>query len=318
MKNSQGKISFIFPGQGAQYIGMGQSLHDDFPAARFVFEEANDTLGYDLKKICFEGSIDLLSKTEITQPAILTTSIAILRVVESLGLQADFCAGLSLGEYSALVYSGAFKFSDALSLVRYRGKVMQEAVPEGTGGMMALIGIDRSKAEDLCQAYRQYGTLQCSNFNCPGQIVIGGDIKPLTLAQESHKRFGVKKAIRLPVSAPFHTPLLNPAADKLEKALERIPLGSLNVPIVTNVDASINRDLSEIKQKLKMQVCSVVLWEDSVAKLIEEGTETFIEIGPGKSLSGFLKKIDPLKNRYNIEDLSSLSHCMEIMEGKYD
>ncbi len=313
-----GKIAFIFPGQGAQYVGMGKELYDHFPEAKKIFDTADDALGFKISELCFYGPENELMKTENTQPAILTMSIAALRVLEKYNVKADYTAGLSLGEYASMVYSKAMNFSDAVKLVKKRGKFMQEAVPEGKGKMAALIGISRENALRLCTDFEHYGVLECANFNCPGQIVIGGEADAVLKAVEAAKEYGSKKAILLPVSAPFHTSMLKQAADQLGNELKYIQLSDTNIPIIANVNAELTQTIDVFKENLKNQVSSSVLWEDTVIQMIELGVDTFVEIGPGSSLCGFVKKIDKTKTFMNIEDLASLEKTLNKLEVGHD
>ena len=312
-----GKIAFIFPGQGSQYVGMGKEMYNHFPEAKRIFDEADNALGFKISDLCFYGPDDELIKTENTQPAILTVSIATLKVLEKHGVKADYTAGLSLGEYSSMVYAGALDFSDAVKLVKKRGKFMQEAVPEGKGKMAALIGISREDAIKLCDDLGKDGVLECANFNCPGQIVIGGEAETVLKAVEVAKDYGSKKAILLPVSAPFHTSMLKPAADKLEKELRDVQLSNASIPIVANVNAEMTQTIDAFRNNLKNQVSSSVLWEDCIIKMIEQNVDTFVEIGPGNTLCGFVKKIDKTRTFMNIEDLASLEKSLNKLEVRY-
>jgi [acyl-carrier-protein] S-malonyltransferase len=307
------KIAFIYPGQGAQYTGMGKEIYENFAEAREVFEEANDVLKYDITRLCFEGPDEELMKTENTQPAILTVSIALTKVLSKRGLKADVTAGLSLGEYSSLVYSGVLSFKDAVKLVKKRGEYMQNAVPIGIGGMAAIIGLDNEVVENICYNVREFGVVEPANYNCPGQLSIAGEIKALEKAVELAKEKGAKKAVMLPVSAPFHCSMLKDAGIKLEEDLKQVPIFDMSVPVITNVTADYLK-IDEVKKTLVKQVSSPVLWEQSVRKMIDDQVEVFIEIGPGKTLTGFMKRIDKTKKAINFEDTSSLDKLLSTLE----
>ncbi|HUL36099.1 MAG TPA: ACP S-malonyltransferase [Thermodesulfobacteriota bacterium] len=298
--------AFIFPGQGSQHVGMGKEFYENFSVARRVFEEAEDSLGFSISKLCFEGPEETLRLTENTQPAMLAASIAALRVLEmEKGITPQFSAGHSLGEYSALVASGALAFPETIRIVRLRGKFMQEAVPVGEGAMAALLGMEREQVERLCEEVSSGEVLTPANFNCPGQIVIAGHSKAVERAIERVKQEG-KKAVLLPVSAPFHSPLMKPAGERLEKALEEISVNDLKIPVVTNVEAEVNTVKERVKGLLVAQVSSPVRWEESMRKMGEKGIEKVLEIGPGKVLSGLMKRIDPRIETGNLEDLQTL------------
>ncbi|MFC1571426.1 ACP S-malonyltransferase [Candidatus Margulisiibacteriota bacterium] len=278
------KTAFVFPGQGAQTVGMGKDLAEKY------LDQANEILGFDLKKICFEGPEDELKKTEITQPAILTVSVAAYsQLLSSKQYEVSSMAGHSLGEYSALVAAGALKFEDAVKIVHLRGKFMQEAVPLGEGAMSAIIGGDRQKIEEICQ---QVGNVWPANFNSPGQIVISGKKTAVEAAGAKIKAAGAKRVIPLAVSAPFHCPLMQPAADKLKVELDKIDIKDAKIPVVANVTADYVTKGTGIREQLVKQVTSPVRWEDSVKKMIADGVTSFVEVGPGKVLSGLIKKID--------------------------
>jgi [acyl-carrier-protein] S-malonyltransferase len=300
------RTAFIFPGQGSQYIGMGKEFHENFPVARQVFEEADDALHFPISALCFKGPPDQLKLTENTQPAILATSVAALRVLQTEdGITPQLAAGHSLGEYSALVASGAFDFSDAIQIVRLRGRFMQEAVPVGEGTMAAVLGMDRDEIEKLCEEVSQGEVISPANFNCPGQIVVAGHTKAVHRAVDKAEEMG-KKAVLLPVSAPFHSPLMKPAGSRLEKELEKITVGDLNIPVVTNVEAEINVSKARVKGLLVTQVFHPVRWEESMQRMVREGIERVIEIGPGKVLSGLMRRIDSGVETKNLEDIQTL------------
>ena len=298
--------AFIFPGQGSQYVGMGKEFFENFREARDVFQEADDVLHLPISSLCFQGPEESLKLTENTQPAVLTTSIAALRVLQAeKGVVPHLAAGHSLGEYSALVVSGALAFADAVQIVRLRGRFMQEAVPVGEGAMAAILGMERGQVEKLCEEAAQGEVLTPANFNCPGQIVIAGHVKAIERAMERVKQEG-KKAIPLPVSAPFHSPLMKPAGERLEKVLEGIRIQDLKIPVVTNVEADINQSKERVKELLVTQVWSPVRWEESMQKITSDGIEQTLEIGPGKVLSGLMKRINPKVETKNIEDIQTL------------
>ena len=304
--------AFIFPGQGSQYVGMGKELHDNFRVAREVFEEADDALHFSISSLCFEGPEETLRLTENTQPAILTTSMAALRVLQNeKGVNPQLTAGHSLGEYSALVASEALTLVEAVQIVRLRGRFMQEAVPMGEGAMAAILGMEREQIEELCEEVSSGEVLTPANFNCPGQIVIAGHSRAVQRAIERVKQNG-KKAIPLPVSAPFHSPLMKPAGLRLEKAFEGMSIKDLKVPVVTNVEAEVNTSRDRVKPLLVDQVVSPVRWEESMRTMIKEGIEQVLEIGPGKVLSGLMKRIDPRIETRNLEDLQTLKKIDSI------
>ncbi|MFA4844032.1 MAG: ACP S-malonyltransferase [Candidatus Margulisiibacteriota bacterium] len=277
------KTAFVFPGQGAQTVGMGLGLAEKY------LEQANTILGFDLKKIVLEGPEEELKKTAVTQPAIFVISVAMFEQLTANGLRPDFVAGHSLGEYSALYAAGAISFADGVKILNRRGQFMQEAVPIGQGAMAALLGGDRATIAAICAAV---GNVWPANFNSPGQVVISGKKEAVESAGEKLKAAGVKKVIPLAVSAPFHCPLMQPAADKLKKELEKIALNEAQVPVIANVTAQPVTGAAEIRELLYKQVTSSVLWEDSVRKMIADGVNSFVEVGPGKVLAGLIKKID--------------------------
>ena len=302
------RLAFIFPGQGSQSPGMGRELAESFPAARAVFEEADDALGFALSRLCFEGPAEELQLTENTQPAILATSVAALRAAEAEGLpRPDFVAGHSLGEYSALVAAGALSLRDAVQVVRKRGRFMQEAVPVGAGAMAAILGADVETAEADCAEARQ-GDEVCApaNINSPGQIVIAGSAAAVERAIPILKARGAKRAVPLKVSAPFHCALMLPAQARLAAELNEIEFKDLNVPLVTNVDAAVIRTGAGARESLVRQVSSPVRWRESVELLARENVSTFVEIGPGKVLCGLVRQTAPQSRCLNVEDKASL------------
>lgn len=312
---SMSKIAFIFPGQGAQYIGMAKEIAEEYSEAADIFKAASDALGYSMEEMVFEGSEEALMLTENTQPAILTASIACLQPLLLNGIKPAFVAGLSLGEYSAHVAAGSVDFKDAVALVRKRGKYMQEAVPAGVGAMAAILGMENEAVENCCREAASVGFVEPANYNCPGQLVVAGEAAAVDKVIELAKANGARRALLLQVSAPFHCKLLEPAAIKLEKELEGFEVKEMQVPVVTNVTGRVVASSEEIKKLLRNQVMNPVKWEQSVRTMLEEGVDTFVEIGPGKALSGFIKKIDKNARIFNVENLESLKSTLEGLKG---
>jgi [acyl-carrier-protein] S-malonyltransferase len=307
-------IAFIFPGQGSQHPGMGKDLAENFPAARQVFEEADAALGFALSEMCFNGPAEDLQLTENTQPAMLTASTAALRALQAEGLPAPyFVAGHSLGEYSALVAANALPLSAAVKIVRARGAYMQEAVPVGTGAMAAILGVDMQTVMDACEEAAQGEVCSPANINSPLQIVIAGDTAAIDRAIPILKERGARRAIKLNVSAPYHCALMKPAQDRLADDLEKADFSDLTVPVVTNVDARPVVTGNEARQSLVRQVSQPVRWLESVEFLINQGVQTFVEIGPGKVLSGLVRQINRDVRCVNVEDTASLQSAREAL-----
>ncbi len=311
-----GELAFVFPGQGSQYVGMGKDLCRNFRVARETYEEADDALQVNLSKLCFGGPEEELKLTINTQPAILTTSVSALRVLQSeTGLSPSLMAGHSLGEYSALVAGGGFDFADAVRAVRARGQFMQEAVPVGEGAVGALLGLDEATVASICEEAAQGEVLTPANYNCPGQIVISGHTGAVNRAVALAKEKGAKRALVLPVSAPVHSPLMKPAESRLREVLEGIAIRDLQVPVVANVDAQLNTSRERIVALLVEQLSAPVRWEESVRTMFSRAINRFVEVGPGKVLVGLVKRMDGEARLGNVEDTESLKKTESIMEG---
>lgn len=300
------ECAFIFPGQGAQFVGMGKDLYEAFPQARDVFDRAGAILKFDLKKLCFEGPKEELSTTNNSQPAILAASVAALRVFEASALYAGyapkFCMGLSLGEYTALVAAGCMSFEDALVLVRKRGEYMEDASRKNPGKMACVIGMDLKAVEDLCKGFG----CEVANLNCPGQVVVSGKTNNIELFASLAKEKGAKRVLMLDVSGPFHSSLMTPARDKLKEYIEKVAISEPKIPFISNVDARPQADPVQIKANLIAQVNSKTLWEESVRAVARSGVTAFVEIGPGQVLKGLLKKIDPRLEVRNVGTVADL------------
>ncbi|HXG68326.1 MAG TPA: ACP S-malonyltransferase [Blastocatellia bacterium] len=307
------RTAFLFPGQGAQQVGMGKALYESIPVAREVFEKADEVLGMNVSGLCFAGPEEELRLTANTQPAILTVSVAALRALADRGVQADFVAGHSLGEYSALVAAGALKFEDAVAIVRKRGQYMQEAVPPGEGAMAAVLGCDLETLTEICREASSLGVCAPANLNSPGQTVIAGHSAAVQRAAELAKEKGARRSVVLPVSAPFHCELMEPAARRLAPVLAETAFSDLQTPLVTNVDAKIITTGAEAKDALLRQVASPVRWSDSVKALSEQGVTRFIEIGPGRVLSGLVRQINRECQVFNVEDPASLEATLAAL-----
>ncbi len=309
------KTAFVFPGQGSQFVGMGKDFTENYSEARAIFQEADESLECALSNLCFNGPEEELKLTINTQPAILTTSIAILKLVEQEGITADFVAGHSLGEYSALVAAESLSFQDAVRIVRQRGAFMQEAVPPGEGTMAAIMGLSKEKVEEICQKASAQGIVEPANYNSPVQIVVAGAVKGVEKAVEIAKEEGAKRTVMLPVSGPFHSSLLKPASLRLKEVLDKINIVPAKIPVVANITAEQETEPELIRKNLIDQVSGAVRWQQSVEKLQSLGVKRYIEIGPGKVLSGLIKKVDKTAEIYNIGDVDSFKNTIAKIKG---
>lgn len=304
-----GKTAVIFPGQGAQYVGMAKDFYDSFEDSKKVFDEADDVLDIELKKICFEENDDI-NKTEYTQPAMVAAEVAIYEHLKNAGLKADVFAGLSLGEYSALVAAGAMTLADGIKTVRRRGILMQNEVPLGMGGMAAVIAMDADKIAEICE--NTPGKVQIANYNCPGQIVISGEAEAVKAASAALAEAGAKRVIPLNVSGPFHSQMLVQAGEKLYDFLQGVDIAEGFAPYYCNADAEEITDAAKVKELLKRQVYSSVRWQQTIENMIADGVDTFIEVGPGKTLTGFMKKINREVKSINIATVDDLAKLEEL------
>lgn len=309
------RIALVFPGQGSQQVGMGRDFWEQIPEARSLFEEGGRSLGIDLASLCFQGPEEALTLTANAQPAILTVSMAAFAAFRREGLQFDYVAGHSLGEYSALVAAGSLRFEDAIRTVRKRGEFMQEAVPPGEGAMAALLGLEREQVFAVCEEAGRAGVVEVANFNAPGQIVIAGETEAIEQAIALAKGRGARRAVRLQVSAPFHCSLMRPAGERLGAVLQGIPIADPSVPLVNNVDAELLTKEIQIVESLIRQVSNPVRWEDVVRRLVQEGVTLFLELGPGRVLSGLIKRIAKEAIALHGEDLGSLRAALDQVKA---
>jgi len=310
------RIAFVFPGQGSQYVGMGKEFEERYPLAKDHFREAEEALGIDMRQLCLYGPEEALKMTANTQPALLLCSVIAFRLLEESGIRPDFVAGHSLGEYSALVAGGSLRFADALHLVRKRGEFMQEAVPLGRGAMAAILGMEREAVARICEEAQEGQVVEIANLNSPGQIVISGEAEAVERAVKAAKQHGARRAVSLPVSAPFHCRLMKPAGERLGEILAQTEVADPKIPLVTNVDAQLTSSTATIRSALLRQASSPVLWEDSIGTLQGQGVDTFVEVGPGTVLSGLIKRIAKEATLRNVEDEQSLRSTMEALGGR--
>ncbi len=305
------KLAVVFPGQGSQGVGMGKDLYDNVDVARATYEEANEALGYSLSEVCFNGPAEKLNTTSVTQPAILTTSIVLFNeFIKLTPAKISSMAGHSLGEYTALVASGSLKFKEAVTLVEKRGLLMEKAVANTQGGMAAVLGLDRNLVAGCCEQARTEGTIEVANYNCPGQVVISGSQTALQKACDLCKEAGAKMVVPLSVSGPFHSSLMAPVEEELRVELDKVGLQKPQFPILSNVNANYVTDPAELQELLVKQVSHSVLWEDIIQKMIADGVDTFVEVGPGKVLTGLIKKINRGVMLLNISDQNSLENTL--------
>lgn len=308
------KTAFIFAGQGSQYVGMGKSLYDHYPQARDVFDHIQ--LDFDVKEVCFNGPLEQLSKTQYTQPCMAAVAVSLVRILKDHGITPDMVAGLSLGEYSALYTAGVFDEATLFDLLRFRGIAMTQTSAGIEAQMMAILGLDRETLADCCQAARELGYVQICNYNCPGQLVIGGEKPAVQKASELALAHHAKRALPLKTSGPFHTQLLNAASQALKEKCQTVTFHDMQIPVIFNTTAAPLQPGTTIAQMLEKQVSSPVYFEDSIRYMISQGVDTFIEVGPGKVLSGFVKKIDRSLTCYAVEDQASLIKTITLLKGE--
>lgn len=307
------KIGFIFSGQGAQYIGMGSDLYENYTEIKEAFDNADSILGYSLKEICFKGDENTLNRTDITQPAIFTLSAGIAKILKNKGINADATCGLSLGEYTALYYANKLSFTDALKLLKIRGEIMNNAYPEGKGAMTAIIGLTKEVIQETIDSVKDIGVVEIANLNCPGQIVITGEIDAINKIEPILKEKRARKLVRLDVSGPFHSSLLKEASLKLKEELLKANFNKGDIPVLTNYTGDVLTE-SNVIETLTGQMCSTVHFEDNIRNMINMGVTTFVEIGPGKALSGFVKRIDKKVKILNVENIDSLNEVLEYFK----
>ena len=307
------KIGFIFSGQGAQYVGMGSDLYENYTEIKEAFDNADNILGYSLKEICFNGNENTLNRTDITQPAIFTLSAGIANILKNKGINADATCGLSLGEYTALYYANKLSFTDAIKLLKIRGEIMNNAYPTGKGAMTAVIGLSKEDIQDTIDSISDIGVVEIANLNCPGQIVVTGEIDAINKIEPLLKEKKARKLVRLDVSGPFHSSLLKEASLKLKEELLKANFNKGDIPVLTNYTGDILNE-SDVIETLTGQMCSTVHFEDNIRNMINMGITTFVEIGPGKALSGFVKRIDKKVKILNVENIDSLNGVLEYFE----
>ena len=314
----------LFPGQGSQYVGMGKALSERFEVARIVYKEADSVLGWEISRLCFEGPEEELNLTAKTQPAILATSIAAWKVLENSINRTDFLrwcsfvAGHSLGEYTALVVAGGLRFADAIALVEKRGQYMQQAVPQNSGAMLAILGLEKHQVEEICREASTLGVVSPANLNCPGQVVIAGNRAAVDQASVLARDRGAKKIIPLTVSVPSHCALMEPACHQLQSVLESTFFSDLSVPLVNNAGARMLTSAMKVRESLVAQLRSPLLWEDSIRLMMSQGVDTFVEVGPARVLSGLVRKIDRKVGVFNVEDVDSLGKTIEVLKALWN